>query len=414
MNRFGMIGESKMATVRSVHLSGHLTRLVAAGPSGPVLVTGYDPGKPQNTAVFVLDPAGNPLGREELPFPAHDLRIGPEGSAWVVRHRVDSAGAAAAGGSDQDGAGDSLVEVGFDGRPCGEIGLAAAPGARVGAFVVLPDGFVAVWLPEPGEGADPVADPAVLTRHDRTGAAVWSAALPTDRLAPAGAVALITADVHEPLLVSGDRVLACLDDPTIGIGACYLADLATGDLVAVTDPAPYQHKAIAGPGRFLLGRQGYGVFSTALHDRDGRLLRDWPAHGAMLVDRNGAIRGPELENTMPSRSVFRALDEDGTVRSGPPLPGYRTAYPALDVHGTTVFWRDGRLTAVDADLGERTLHEEMPGEAGDRLLLLDGGTVFSSDRGNLVVITGTGLGALDPGPWPCADGGLLGNPVFPG
>lgn len=33
-------------------------------------------------------------------------------------------------------------------------------------------------------------------------------------------------------------------------------------------------------------------------------------------------------------------------------------------------------------------------------------------RNELLIFTGTGLGALDTGPWPCADGNLRGNPVY--
>ncbi|CAM5262045.1 putative protein OS=Streptomyces microflavus OX=1919 GN=Smic_43830 PE=4 SV=1 [Streptomyces microflavus] len=66
------------------------------------------------------------------------------------------------------------------------------------------------------------------------------------------------------------------------------------------------------------------------------------------------VCGPELENCLPSTSRFRQLAPDNTLVDGPPLTGYYTSYPSMDQAGTTVFWRNGRLLAVDADL---TPHE---------------------------------------------------------
>jgi len=90
-----------------------------------------------------------------------------------------------------------------------------------------------------------------------------------------------------------------------------------------------------------------------------------------LVDRHGDIRGPELENLLPSRSFFRCLRQDGTLREGPPLSGYYTTYPALDRDGLAVFALNDELLMVDTDLG-----------------------------------------SLDTGVWPCGDANLAGNPVL--
>ena len=114
--------------------------------------------------------------------------------------------------------------------------------------------------------------------------------------------------------------------------------------------------------------------------------------------------------------MFRILHQDGSLRDGPPLNEYYTTYPALDADGTTVFWRDDKLQAVDADLRTRVLLAH-PGRQDGRLivtsrvLLLDDGVVAFALDDELLIVRDTGLAALDTGPWPCADGNIHGNPV---
>ncbi|WP_052720088.1 hypothetical protein [Actinoplanes rectilineatus] len=94
------------------------------------------------------------------------------------------------------------------------------------------------------------------------------------------------------------------------------------------------------------------------------------------------------------------------------MSGYHTTHPALDADGTAVFWRDGRLLAVDADLQARTLYAQNDDRSVmSRILLLDQGRVVFTLHDELFLFHGTGLGPLDDGPWPCGDGNLHGNPV---
>jgi hypothetical protein len=293
------------------------------------------------------------------------------------------------------------------------------------AFVVLPDGFLVIWRLGDKRGTT-----ARLARHTRTGGTVWSTALPFEEISYAGVVEMSAesgwrtrpvkpwrpATLHvasQGLLVAGDRVLAQLFDVHSGIGVCYLLDLATGELVATLPPAPYHDKAVVGPGRFLVGCQGYDAFSSALIDRDGQTVQGWPSHGMMLVDRHGSIRGPEFENRLPSRSRFRVLDPDGSMRAGPALSDYYTTYPALDEDGSAVFWRDGTLHVIDADLRPRELSTRTEARVVtmSRVLLLADGLVVFALGNELMFFRDTGLGPLDTGPWPCGDGGLEGNPV---
>jgi hypothetical protein len=132
----------------------------------------------------------------------------------------------------------------------------------------------------------------------------------------------------------------------------------------------------------------------------------------MLVDRHGAIRGPESENRFPSRSLFRVLNGDGSLRDGPPLSGYYTTYPALDADGNVVFWRDGKLLAIDSDLRIRVLFAQDDTRAVmSKVLLLDHGKIVLALDDELLTFRNTGIGPLDTGPWPCADGNIQGNPA---
>lgn len=132
----------------------------------------------------------------------------------------------------------------------------------------------------------------------------------------------------------------------------------------------------------------------------------------LLIDGHGNIRGPEHENVLASRSRFRGLAPDGTLRDGPPLSGYDTTYPALDSSGTAVFWRDGRLVTVDANfqLGEPFTQANKQAVMSRVMLLADGQVVFAL-HSELLIFRGTGLGQLDHSAWPCGDGNLNGNPV---
>ncbi|MFJ3594725.1 MULTISPECIES: hypothetical protein [unclassified Streptomyces] len=132
----------------------------------------------------------------------------------------------------------------------------------------------------------------------------------------------------------------------------------------------------------------------------------------MLVDKNGSASGPELENRLPSRSRFRRLAPDNTLVDGPALTGYYTSDPAMDCEGTAVFWRAGKLLAVDKDLAGHELFAMDDSRAiiGRTLLLNEGCVVISLD--NEVLVFRTPLGPLAKGPWPCGEANLQGNPLL--
>ncbi|MGW2892302.1 hypothetical protein ACWDDN_44810 [Streptomyces griseoruber] len=323
--------------------------------------------------------------------------------------------------------------------PDGSTGPTARPECRadeeIGAFVLLDDGFVISWVSGSRmvrrERSRPtsVLEPRV-ARYTREGECLWSTPIALGAVSFPGVVEMgdrtgweirprrpwvpeeIGIDHWEPLLVSADRIAASFTDTRGGIGRTFFLDLDSGATISVTAPGPTGRKAIAGPGQFLLGSQGYGAFTTSRFGRDGVETARWASHGAMLVGKNGGVCGPELENGLPSRSRFRRLAPDNSLVDGPPLTGYYTSYPAMDCEGTAVFWRDGKLLAVDTDLAGHELFamDDSRAVIGRALLLSEGSVVVSLD--NEVLVFRTPLGSLAEGPWPCGEANIRGNPLL--
>ncbi|WP_435176054.1 hypothetical protein [Actinacidiphila sp. bgisy145] len=82
----------------------------------------------------------------------------------------------------------------------------------------------------------------------------------------------------------------------------------------------------------------------------------------------------------------------------------------MDQGSTTVYWRHGELTAVDAGLNAHRL-AELPGTGiTSRVLILHNGMAALTVDKDLHLIR-TPLAPLATGPWPCTDHNLQGNPV---
>ncbi|MFI9811823.1 hypothetical protein [Saccharothrix variisporea] len=405
-----------MSGPRTVAMPGQVRGLAAPDATGPLFVTSYDGPDLSTTALTAVGLDGTVLWRREFDGRPGPPRVGDGGSVWVAH---------------PGSGGQAVSELDADGAVLRSITLEHAPHEHLGAFVLLPDGICAAWLPAARRGAGEAGRTAGVARHDENGARRWSTPAVLDHLSHPGVVEVnaangrqvrpmkpwtprsIEVSHQEPLLVSGNRIAATFADGGSGIAVTFFLDVATGHVIATTRPGPSAHNAIAGPGEFLIGSQGYGVFSTARYDPSGIVTDEWPSNGMVLVDRHGHIRGPESENVLPSRSRFRGLNPGGTLRDGPALSGYYTAYPALDRDGTAIFWRDGRLLAVDADFEVHELFAMNDDRrVMSRVLLLDQGQAVFALHDELLAFSDTGLGPLDVGAWPCAHGNLRGNPVM--
>lgn len=348
--------------MRVTPIPGQVWGLATA--DGPVFVTGNVGGDEfDTTMVTALDRDGTVLWNRELDGRPGPPRVSPEGTVW----HASSAG---------------MTEVSATGTVLRTVGL-AHDGEHLGAFVVLPDGFCVVWLPKPPSRIVPHGLLPRVARYTWSGRCRWT----TPVSVPGSRGPHSMRAGRTPLLVSGDRVAATVENGSTGSATSHVLDLATGTPVEVVPDGRGDHHVITGPGEFLFGEP---------------MLP--------LVDRHGRVQGPEFVNRLPSDSRFRVLGDD---REGPHLPGYYTTYPALDRDGTTVFFRDGRLVTVDADLRLREVFA-LPGDNRNvmsRILLLDDGRVLFALNSDVFVVD-TDLAGLDPGPWPCGDGNLRGNPVF--
>lgn len=460
-----------MENVRTVSLPGQVWGLAAPGPAGPVFVACHDGrDRAELTVLVALDPQGRELWRRAYDGYPVPPRVGPDGTVWIAHREasgavltgLDAAGAVVGETALEHEADEHLgafvvLADGFcvswivaerflyllagqgalvarharDGsRRWSSAALRAREGAGHTIEVVADAGADDSGA---GSGADPGAAGGV-DAADAVDTAVDAAATAATATATAAGAAdadaaAATADAAaspgpwkprsiaaahwEPLLVAGDRVAATFAETGSGIAVTFFHDAATGRVVAATRPGPNAHMAIAAPGEFLIGYQGYGVFQTSRHDSAGTVTQEWKTHVMPLVDADGAVSGPESQNVSPDRSRFVRLEADGTVLNGAALSGYYTSYPALDDEGTAVFWRDGAVRAVDRDLKMRDLLVlSAERSVASRVLLLDGGRVVLALNDEVFILEETGLGALNGGVWPCGDGGLQGNPVL--
>lgn len=401
-------------------LPGQVWAVAASDPSGPLTMTSYGR-NPLETVITRVDLSGSVAWQRTYPGTGRpQSRMAEDGTLWVAY-------------PDRDGR--FLEGVLPDGSTGPIARPECGPDEEVGAFVLLDDGFVISWVCASrlvrGERSRPVSAPEPrVARYTREGRCLWSTPITLGAVSFPGVVEMghrtgweirpsrpwapeeIGVDDWEPLLVSADRIAASFTETRAGIGRTFFLDLDNGATISATSPAPTGRKAIAGPGQFLIGSQGYGAFTTGRFGRDGAETARWASHGAMLVDKNGSVSGPELENHRPSRSRFRRLAPDGTLVAGPALTGYYTSYPAMDREGNAVFWRNGKLLAVDTDLSGHELFamDDSRAVVGRALLLSEGSVVVS--LGDEVLVFRTPLGPLAEGPWPCGEANLRGNPLL--
>ena len=220
--------------------------------------------------------------------------------------------------------------------------------------------------------------------------------------------------VIEPLIVSDGYLLAGYSNERSGLGRWYCLNLENGEINWRTKILPIHHAATVGPGRFLIGAQGYGAFDTFLYDATKGLVREWNTHGYWVVRENSEVRLVEMENQLPSRMHVSVLEREGSVRKGPHLDGYHTTYPLLTSDGQLVFWRNGELCVVDETLERHVLHREPLIEGGGlRMLREPGGKLVFTLQRELWLVE-TELAEMAQSPWPCGSGNPGGNPVWQG
>jgi len=327
--------------------------------------------------------------------------------------------------------------------PC----LSHRDGERLGSFVLCSEGFLAAFF-VPRTAAQPPDHARVAYFPFSAEGTAWSTRIAVTPIGHPGIVQRTREnqwaeeqkpswhprtwepDRTDPLLVSSDHVLASFYDDS-GLGISYCLDLTSGALLWQTLPAPTGSKAIAGPGEFLIGTQGYGVFSTDRYSGAGARLQHWNTHGHYAVPVEGPVRLVEMENCLPSRTHIATLEPDGSVQRGAHLPGYRTSEPCLTQTGDMIFVREQTDALLRAD-ASGTLHSLTPLFLPERpffsrtLLTRDGQVLVVANawertkpgegtligRGDLWIIPTT-LQPASEGIWPYHNANLSNNPVFP-
>jgi hypothetical protein len=385
--------------------------LAAESPAGPIYMTSTsrNPGSGRvQTTLSAVDLLGKVLWRRTFDGQTGVPRAVDGEGVWLAHHGPG---------------GGVLEQTGPDGSAVRTIAATHRPEEKLAEVAILPGGFCTAWT------SGPPYQGARVDRRDTDGNCVWSAVIPPEQIAhdcvmeasaetgwrsqPRRPWIPATFGLHhwEPILISGDRIMASYREGKSGLSISYFLDTATGKVINSTRPAPAGHKAIAGRGEFLIGVQGYDEFATVRYTRLGDGATRWETNGAMLIDRAGKLRGVEYDNRAGARPRMRVMGWDGSLSGGPVVAGHDTTHPALDGQGNAVFWRDGRLLAVDAELAVRELHSAKDDvSVASRVLLLEGGIVAFALDGELVIFR-TGLGELEDSIWPCADGNLNGNPV---
>ncbi|CAO0827975.1 hypothetical protein SMICM17S_00193 [Streptomyces microflavus] len=106
------------------------------------------------------------------------------------------------------------------------------------------------------------------------------------------------------------RVAASFTDARGGIGRTFFLDLDGGAIVSATAPLPTGRKAIAGPGEFLIGSQGYGEFTTRR------------STGTAAKRPGGPAMARSSTAEAPVRGQLEVLAVDVAVPGGPTTPSW--------------------------------------------------------------------------------------------
>jgi len=97
------------------------------------------------------------------------------------------------------------------------------------------------------------------------------------------------------------------------LGPAYLIDLEKGQLLTTLRG----ERALAVPGGFVLGIEGYDDFDSWLYDLDGQEVQHWRSYGHYFLEAGGSVRVYECDRQDSSRVV--RLHPDGRIERGAAL-----------------------------------------------------------------------------------------------
>lgn len=169
------------------------------------------------------------------------------------------------------------------------------------------------------------------------------------------------AGVATEAYVSGDRLLLTTSSLNYhewgNLGPAQLLDIGEGTPIAELRG---ERGAPLAEACFIVGLEGYDVFDSWLHDRNGVMLDTWRSYGHYVVDPDNTIRVVECDRNNPTDSRVVRLLPHGVIERGPSLIHGQVPRPVVMPDGTIVLLDCGVLRAVDRSLDDAVLAELLP------------------------------------------------------
>lgn len=145
-----------------VKIAGQVYGLATPDAAGPVYVTSYDGENLDATVLIAFDLSGKVLWRREFRGHPGPPRGSTGGTVWVL-------------------ADNTLTEVDADGEVARTVTPEREPPEELGRFVLLPDGFCALWRPTERRRTASPDKHARVARYDLGGGCLWSTSTTVSR-----------------------------------------------------------------------------------------------------------------------------------------------------------------------------------------------------------------------------------------
>lgn len=172
------------------------------------------------------------------------------------------------------------------------------PGEALASFLRLADGFIVSTC----QSELDVWHERRVIRLDDEGQPCWITRVPID--SRDGEHPWTLYFVNEPLVLSGDFLLAGFSAVRSGFGRWYCLSTESGEMLWYTSLRAVQDAAIVGAGRFLVGAPSHEA--TQLYDARKGFERQWATYGCWLALESGEVASLRKRTGNPpaSTSVF--------------------------------------------------------------------------------------------------------------
>ncbi len=131
------------------------------------------------------------------------------------------------------------------------------------------------------------------------------------------------------------------------LGPAFLIDSNNGECVAKLEG---QSGAALENGDFIIGLEGYGIFTTWRYDRQGEMIQKWDSYGWYIVDKDDDIRVLEQDRLSPTKSRLVRLQSNGEIEKGPLIKDSQIGQPLVLKDQSLIYIDCGVLKVVDTGL----------------------------------------------------------------